>query len=60
MNSQVSHYLVNSLFGIKGKNGFQLLTTLHELVIKTAQKREKKKRKKIDLILISLLRWTWT
>ena len=47
MNSQVSHNLVNSLFGIKRKkNGFQFLTTLHELVIKTAQKREKKKEKK--------------
>ena len=33
MNSQVSPSL-----GLKGKNGFQFITTLYELVIKTVQK----------------------
>ena len=63
MNSQVSHNLVSSEFRIKReKNGFQFIATLHELVVKTVRKEkgEKKKEKLIDLILISLLRWTWT
>ena len=63
MNSQVSHNLVSSEFRIKReKNGFQFIATLHELVVKTVRKEkgEKKKEKEIDLILISLLRWTWT
>ena len=63
MNSQVSHNLVSSEFRIKReKNGFQFIATLHELVVKTVRKEkgEKKKEKEIDLILVSLLRWTWT
>ena len=63
MNSQISHNLVSSEFRIKReKNGFQFIATLHELVVKTVRKEkgEKKKEKEIDLILISLLRWTWT
>ena len=62
MNSQARHNLVISEFRIKrGKNGFQFIATLHELVIKTVRKEKgEKKEKEIDLILISLLRWTWT
>ena len=63
MNSQVSHNLVSSHFGIKKeKISFQFTATLYELVIKTVQreKGEKKKGKEIYLIQISFLRWTWT
>ena len=62
MNSRVSHNLASSEFRIKReKNGFQFIAILHELVIKTVRKEKgEKKEKEIDLILISLLRWTWT
>ena len=62
MNSQVSQVIIQSVpsLGLKEKNGLQFIPTLYELDIKTVHKEkgEKKKKKEIDFILISLLRWT--
>ena len=62
MNSQVSHNLVSSHFGIKRrKSVFNSPQHYMNLLLKLfRERREKKKGKEIYLIQISFLRWTWT
>ena len=50
MNSQVSHNLVSSHFGIKKeKISFQFTATLYELVIKTVQREKGEKKRKRNI-----------
>ena len=63
MDSQVSHNLVSSHFGIKRRKLFfnspqHYMNQLLKLFRKRREK--KKKEKEIYLIQISFLRWTWT